>query len=66
MLLHILTIIFMILKLFGVIAWSWWWVTFPSLIALALWLLLFIIGVCVGFVLEAKIQTRKFGPFVTV
>ena len=35
----LLTIIFAILKLCGVIAWSWWWVFSPLLIALVIWLL---------------------------
>lgn len=35
----LLTIIFTVLKLCGVIAWSWLWVFSPLLIALALWVL---------------------------
>lgn len=33
---EIIGVIFVILKLVGVIAWSWWWVCSPFLIALAL------------------------------
>lgn len=32
----ILTLIFITLKLTGVIAWSWWWVLSPVLIPIAL------------------------------
>lgn len=28
----LLTIIFVVLKLCGVIAWSWWWVAAPALV----------------------------------
>lgn len=33
---EVLTIVFIILKLTGVIAWSWWWVFSPTLIGLAI------------------------------
>jgi len=32
----VLFIVFLVLKLTGVIAWSWWWVTCPLWIGLAL------------------------------
>lgn len=35
MLIIILGIVFLILKLAGVIAWSWWWVTSPFILFLA-------------------------------
>lgn len=35
----LLTIIFIVLKLCGLIAWSWLWVFSPLLIALLIWLL---------------------------
>ena len=35
----VLTIIFMVLKLVGVIDWSWWWVFSPALISTGLWLI---------------------------
>lgn len=34
--LHHITLAFVILKLLDVIAWSWWWVLLPSIIALVL------------------------------
>lgn len=39
-----LTIVFIVLKLVGVIAWSWWWVLSPILISIAVTLLI-IVGV---------------------
>lgn len=36
----VLLIVFIVLKLCGVIAWSWWWVLGPFWIPLALWLAL--------------------------
>ena len=41
----VLTIIFVVLKLVGVIDWSWVWVLSPTWISLALLLLLVIIGI---------------------
>jgi len=42
---EILTIIFVVLKLIGVISWSWWLVFMPEIIAVALYIL-FLIGLC--------------------
>ena len=39
----VLTIIFIVLKLVGVIAWSWWWVLSPALISIGLWLIIIVI-----------------------
>lgn len=38
-----LTIAFIVLKLCGVIAWSWWWVLSPLWIGAILYVLMFII-----------------------
>ena len=40
----VLTIVFIVLKLTGAIAWSWWWVLSPCLIPLSL---AFLIGCAV-------------------
>lgn len=32
----VLFVVFLVLKLIGVIAWSWWWVTAPLWIPLAI------------------------------
>ena len=50
----LLFIVFLILKLCGVIPWSWWWVTAPLWIPVALFLcvclIVFIVGICIGVV----------------
>ena len=39
----VLTIIFVVLKLVGVIAWSWWWVLSPILIDIGLSIIVLVI-----------------------
>lgn len=46
----VLTIIFVVLKLVGVIDWSWVWVLSPTWIILALLLLFMIIGIVCKFI----------------
>ena len=50
----LLFIVFLILKLCGVITWSWWWVTAPLWIPVALFvgicLVVFIVGVFIGII----------------
>ena len=41
----ILFIVFLVLKLCGVIAWSWWWVTAPLWIPLSLCVGVFLIAI---------------------
>jgi hypothetical protein len=48
----VLTIVFVVLKLVGVIAWSWWWVLSPLWIAFGLWLVIVIIAVIVYAILN--------------
>lgn len=38
----LLTIVFIVLRLLGVIAWSWWWVLSPLWISAGFFLLIFI------------------------
>ena len=45
---EVLTIVFIVLKLLGVISWSWWLVCLPEIIAVALYLII-IIGQIVTF-----------------
>lgn len=47
----LLTIIFVVLKLCGVIAWSWWWVVSPVVFAIGLFILAVIILFIVGLIL---------------
>lgn len=42
---EVLTIIFILLKVFGVISWSWWVVLLPEFIAIALYVVLVIISI---------------------
>lgn len=44
----LLTIVFIVLKLVGVIAWSWWWVLSPLWIGFILWLVLVAVLVLIG------------------
>lgn len=41
----VLTIIFVVLKLVGVIDWSWWWVLSPTLISVGLWIIFIVVYV---------------------
>lgn len=38
-----LFLIFLVLKLVGVIDWSWWWVTSPLWIGFIIWTIIFLI-----------------------
>lgn len=40
----VLFVVFLVLKLTGVISWSWWWVTSPILIVAALFVMIAIIA----------------------
>lgn len=39
----LLTIVFIVLKLCGTIAWSWWWVLSPLWISTILWVIVVVI-----------------------
>lgn len=39
----VLLVVFIVLKLCGVIAWSWWWVLCPLWIPIAVWLVLVVL-----------------------
>ena len=49
----VLTIVFVVLKLVGVIDWSWWWVLSPLWIS-ALLILLLIVGMVIYYACEEK------------
>lgn len=49
----LLTIVFIILKLTGVIAWSWWWVLAPLWIGFAFWAVV-IVFILILAVISAK------------
>ena len=52
----VLTIVFVVLKLVGVITWSWWWVFSPILIDLGLTII-----VVIGFVAYEAYINHKYG-----
>ena len=52
----VLTIIFVVLKLVGVINWSWWWVFSPILIEIGLAIL-----ILVGWAIWFASREEKFG-----
>ncbi len=59
----VLFVVFLVLKLVGVIAWSWWLVTLPLWIGLALTLAIYVlglIGVGVFAAISRAIRPRKF------
>lgn len=46
-------IVFLILKLVGVITWSWWWVTAPLWIPVLLWIAVFGSILTIGIIVAA-------------
>lgn len=42
---ELLTIVFIVLKLVGVITWSWWFVLLPEIIAISLYLMIVVISI---------------------
>jgi hypothetical protein len=55
----ILFIVFLILKLTNVIAWSWWWVTAPLWITIALNILIIISIALFQFIIHRKKRNKK-------
>ena len=55
----ILFIVFLILKLTNVIAWSWWWVTAPLWITIALNILIIISIVLFQFIIHRNKRNKK-------
>ncbi|MDV3793347.1 hypothetical protein CMU23_01530 [Elizabethkingia anophelis] len=58
-LLGVLTIVFIVLKLTKVIAWSWWWVLAPSWIPVALFIGFAIIMLIIGGVTYLATKKKK-------
>ena len=56
----ILFIVFLILKLTNVIAWSWWWVTAPLWITIALNILIIISITLFQFIIYRKKSNKKY------
>lgn len=53
----LLTIVFIVLKLCNVIAWSWWWVLSPIIISFGIWFLIAVVVVAT-LILSALINER--------
>ena len=59
----VLTIVFVVLKLIGVISWSWWWVLSPLWIGLVCWLLL-VASICIYYTHDTnKYKKRNSGKW---
>lgn len=54
--LEVLTLIFIVLKLCGVIAWSWWLVLLPEIIAFIFYILAIVITVFTGRKVSKKME----------
>lgn len=57
----VLTIAFIVLKLTGVIAWSWWLVLAPAWIAVIFWLIA--VSISIWITVEARKVTKYFNDF---
>lgn len=59
---EVLTIVFVVLKLTGVIGWSWWLVLLPEIIAVCIYLLMAIVWLFICFMAwrEQKNARKKF------
>lgn len=55
----VVLVVFIILKLVGVINWSWWWVLSPLWISAGLWLVVAV--VVYGTIIISRLSERKRG-----
>ena len=53
---ELLTIVFIVLKLLGVISWSWGYVLLPEIIAVAIYLIVFMCGLFGVFSVNRRIE----------
>lgn len=54
----LLFVVFLVLKLTNVIAWSWWWITAPLWVPLALVILILLVIIGIG-VFKDNTYTRR-------
>lgn len=54
----ILTIVFVVLKLTDVIAWSWWWVLSPLWISFGIGLVVLLIALAAIVIVDSRSKTR--------
>lgn len=59
---EVLTIVFVVLKLLGVITWVWWIVLLPEILAVAFYLILLLVQI-VGFHKVNKSIRKHFDEF---
>lgn len=59
---EILTIIFIFLKVLGVVSWAWWVVFLPEIIAVVIYLIVFICGL-IGVGKANKTMKKHFDDF---
>lgn len=52
-------IVFLVLKLVGVIDWSWWWVTSPLWISVALTFFILLIAFLVGAIMDRQSRRKS-------
>lgn len=50
----LLTIVFIVLKLCGVIAWSWFWVCFPAILGVGIGVLGFLLSMIICIIVAKK------------
>lgn len=55
---EVLTVVFIVLKLCGVISWSWWWILSPLWIGFIIGVLI-LAGVIIYYVLDARKYKKK-------
>ena len=58
----LLGVAFVVLKLTGVIAWSWWWVTCPFWIGLPVILAIIIVALPIIMIVQARKRNRSNKP----
>ncbi len=61
--LEVLTIIFVVLKLIGVITWSWWIVFLPLIIAVGLYVIIIVLQVIFAAKIKRSIDREFDDPF---
>ncbi|MGY3189910.1 transmembrane Fragile-X-F protein [Lysinibacillus sp. TE18511] len=56
---EVLTIVLVVLKLTGVIAWSWWLVLLPAIISFSIYILIFVIKLITVIITAVAVKKRK-------
>ncbi|MDM5247849.1 MULTISPECIES: transmembrane Fragile-X-F protein [unclassified Lysinibacillus] len=56
---EVLTIVLVVLKLTGVIAWSWWLVLLPAIISFSIYLLIFVVKIITVIITAIAVKKRK-------